>query len=268
MFLDHGFALLNSEAGEGEHTDLVDDMIPVTPGSNLLEVLLQQSSHFCYSVGNIDQLLEPLVSKANIVQDETSNSGTVGWWGRIVDSNNDLKLGEDSSGDSFVSSNEMECSGSLSVETHDLSERLGNDHLESLCDEVSKSKTVLLEISRDETLISGIEEWIKSSSSNNLSDSLPLVKSWVNTSWVVSTGVQQNNGSSGGVAQVFEHSLDVETLGLWVKISVLSDLKSRSSENRVVVSPGGVAHIDWAWSVFNQEIRDHSKSSSSRKSLG
>lgn len=167
----------------------------------------------------------------------------------------------------FVTADNVEGTGSLTIETHDLGEGLSDDHLEALVEEVSESNTILVEVSGDETLIGSVEEWVESSLSADFSDSLPLIKSWINTSWVVSTGVEEDDGSWGGVAKISNHTLEVETLGLLVEVSVLSNLHTGSGENLVVVSPGWVREIDWSWSEFNKEISNDSQGTSSGKGL-
>jgi len=69
---------------------------------------------------------------------------------------------------------------------------LGNDHLETLIEEVSESLTVLIEVAGYETLISGIEEWVKLSLLANDGDLFPLIKGWVDTSWIVSACMEEN----------------------------------------------------------------------------
>ena len=267
MLLHHGFTLSDRESGEREHTNLVEDVVPVALGLHLVEVLFQKSSHFRNSISDVNEFVQPLLSHDWVVQDHSSNSGTMEWWGRVVASHNNFNLGHNLGGGALVSADEMESSTSFSVETHDLGEGLGNDHFETLVEEVSEANTVLVQVSGDETLIGSVEEWVKVVLLADLGNSLPLVESWVDTSWVVSAGVQKNDGSWGSSLQVSDHTFEIKTLGLLVEISVLSDIHADLVEDLVVVSPGWVAQIDWSGSVLVKEISDDSESTSSRQSL-
>ena len=125
----------------------------------------------------------------------------------------------------------MESSSSLTIKTHDLGERLSNDHLESLVEEVPQANSILIEVARDEALIGGIEEWIELVCSANLSDLLPLVEGWINTSWVVSASVEEHHGSWSGILEVSNHAVEIETLGLLVEVSVLSNVEASRSKD-------------------------------------
>ena len=107
-----------------------------------------------------------------------------------MSSDNNFNLGKNLGGGGVVSTDEMECSDSFTVESHDLSERLGNAHLETLVKEISKSLSIFAEVTSDETLIGGIEEWVEGVLLAYLGDFFPLVHSWINTSWIVSTSME------------------------------------------------------------------------------
>ena len=72
-------------------------------------------------------------------------------------------------------------------------------------------------------LSGGIEEGVELSGLADISDLLPLGGSRVNTGGVMGAGVEKNAGSWGGVVQVSEHAVDIETLGLFVEVSVFAD---------------------------------------------
>jgi len=121
MLLNHSLGLLNGKSGEREHTNLGGDMSPISFG-NFFEVGSEELSHLIDSICDGDKFIEPLLSHDWITEDHSSDSGTVLWWGRVVGSNNKFKLGKDSSGNCFVCADEMECTGSLTIKTHDFSE--------------------------------------------------------------------------------------------------------------------------------------------------
>ena len=73
---------------------------------------------------------------------------------------------------------------------------------------------------------------------DDVEDLFPLLGGWVNTGWVVSADVQQNDGVVLGVLQVLGESLKVETLGLWIVITVVLPLLSNDFNETSVKWPG------------------------------
>ena len=83
----------------------------------------------------------------------------------------------------------MESSSTFSIESHDLSERLSNDHLETSIEEVSKTVSIGIEETGSETLVSSVKEGEKLVLGTDISNLGPLFFAGINTSRVVSTGV-------------------------------------------------------------------------------
>jgi len=189
------------------------------------------------------------------------------WWRGIVASNNNLNLREEFSSFSFVWGDEVKGTASLSVESHNLCERLGNNHFKSFVQEVSQSNSILVEVSRDKALVSSVEERIEIVLLADSGNHFPLFQSWINTSWVVSASVEEDARSWGSVLEILDHSLEVKSLGLLVEVSVLSDFESGSFEYLIVVAPSWITDIDGSWSELDESISDDSESSSSRESL-
>jgi len=237
MLLDHCFTLWGGQSCEGEHTNLSGDVVPGSLGSILLEIAPQQYSHVGDTVSHINQLFQPLVSHLSIVQNEGCDSSSVLWWGRVGSSNDDFHLGENLSCNLLVSADKVESSTSFTIETHDLSERLSDAHLETLVKEISESFSILIQVSSDESLIGSVKEWVESSFLAYLSNDLPLVHGWVDTGWVVSTSVEQNCGSISGILEIFNHTLEIKSLSFLVEVSVGADVNSASSEDLVMVTP-------------------------------
>ncbi len=151
----------------------------------------------------------------------------------------------------------MHGTSSLTIETHSLGEGLSNYHLETFLDEMSHSISVLLKVTRGETLVSYIEVWEEVIFLHYLSNFVPLLWGWVNTSRVVGTSVEEDNGAWLGVGKILQHAIEVQTLGLGVKVSIFSDFKTCSLEDLGVVSPGGFALIDGSVSELSQEISNN-----------
>lgn len=161
----------------------------------------------------------------------------------------------------------MESSSTFSIESHNLSERLGNNHLEALVEEVSETVSISVEESRSEALVGSVEEGEKVVLGTDISDHSPLFLSGINTSRVVGTSVEEDDRSRLGLGEIFKHSSDVETLGLGIKVSVLVDSKSSSSKDRVMVSPGRVRDVDRSISELSDESSENIEGTGSRKGL-
>lgn len=145
MLLDHSFALLDSKSGEGEHANLGSDVRPVTFDTGSLEGGAESITHIIHSLADGDEFVEPLLAHRGVVQDSSCNSGTVLGRRRVVSSDNDLDLGEELGSRSGISADEVESTGTFTIESHDLGERLSNDHLEALIKEKTKAIGILIE---------------------------------------------------------------------------------------------------------------------------
>ena len=120
----------------------------------------------------------------------------------------------------------MKGTTSLTIETHGLGEGLSNHHLEALLNKVADSISILIEAARSESLVGNIKVGEEVVLFHDLGNFVPLLRSRINTGWVVSADVQQNDGVVLGVLQVLGESLKVETLGLWIVITVVLPLLS------------------------------------------
>ena len=161
----------------------------------------------------------------------------------------------------------MEGTSSLTIESHNLSERLRDDHLEALVEEVSETISISVEESRGEALVSSVEEGEKIILGADSGDLSPLFLGGIDTSGVMGTGVEEDNRSGLGFSEILEHSVDVESLGLGVEVSVLVDLEADSSKDRVMVTPGRVADINRGVSELPQERSKDVEGTGSGKSL-
>lgn len=170
MLFDHGLALLHGQAGEGEHADLSGDVGPVAWDFLDLDGSAESLSHVLHSSADNDELVEPLLAHGGVVEDGGGNSSAMLGRGRVVGSDGDFYLGHDAGGGGLVGADEMESTSTLTVETHDLSEGLGNDHLEALAEEEAETVSVLVEVARGETLVGGVEEGVELVALANIGD--------------------------------------------------------------------------------------------------
>jgi hypothetical protein len=103
----------------------------------------------------------------------------------------------------------MECTDSLSIETHDFGERLSNYELEALIDEISDGGSINIEITGHEPLVSSVKEWLQFLLSANLCNFHPLLHRWVDSCWVMSTGMQKNVRPGWCSSEVSAESLEI-----------------------------------------------------------
>lgn len=70
VLVDEDFASLFAQASEGEHPNLVSNVVPSARGPQLLEVLPQQGPHFSNPLGyDVPQFSFPLLKVSFIVED-------------------------------------------------------------------------------------------------------------------------------------------------------------------------------------------------------
>lgn len=127
-----------------------------------------------------------------------NNSGTIDWWVRVHWSDENLKLAFNVFSFGGVGSQESESTNSFSVETKVLGKRLSNSNVVSIKYELSDWESILVSISTGKSLVSKIKEWEVSLGFNNLRDFLPLGQVWINSGWVVSTGMEENQRLAWG----------------------------------------------------------------------
>ena len=73
---------------------------------------------------------------------------------------------------------------------------------------------------------------------DDVEDLFPLFGGWVNTGWVVSADVQENNGVVLGLLQVFSETFEVETLGVGVVVTVVLPFLADNLNKTSVKGPG------------------------------
>ena len=109
---------------------------------------------------------------------------------------------------------------------HVLCEALGKDWLKTFLDEMAESKCILVSISTGKALIGHVEEWEMTTLLDGISNLHPLLLGRVNTSRVVSASMEEDDAALGEVLDVFDQSLEVETNGVLVVVSVLLNLEA------------------------------------------
>jgi hypothetical protein len=127
---------------------------------------------------------------------------------------------------------------------HILGKALAQSNVVALLNKVARSKSILVGVTRGETLVGHVEESKVALLLDNIADLAPLLLAGVNTRWVVSASVQQDNAVLGGSLQVSNETVKVETDGVLVVVTVCTNLQTRVLEDRVVVGPAGSGQVE------------------------
>ena len=114
----------------------------------------------------------------------------------------------------------------------------------ALLSKVPNSISITVSVSTGETLVGGIEESNVVLLLHDLADLAPLSLSRVDSSRVVSTGVEQDGALGRGSLQVLDQTDKVKPDGVLVVVAVLDDLKTGVLEDGIVVGPAGSRDVD------------------------
>src|SRR5690606_2198522 len=159
-------------------------------------------------------------------------------------------------------SNEGKGTNTLTVETHILGEGLAKSNWNLLVDKLTESQSILVSVARSESLVSHVEEGEVTSLLDLLCDLGPLLWGWVDTGWVVSASVEEEDGILWCGTNVLKETVDVKTNGLLVIVSVGLNLQVRVIEDSLVVGPRWVWQVDslGIWVVTLEESTTNSES--------
>lgn len=237
MLLGKSVHLGRLEAGVGEHANLASDVAPVVLATELLEVLLEQSTHGDDAVSHLLDLGEPLLVKGRIVQNGGGNAGTVNGRVGVQRADKNLDLGVDTLLLVKILSDDGKSSNTLTVQTHVLGERLSKADVVALLNEVADGEGIFVGVTRGEALVGHVKECVVASLLHGIANLPPLSLGGVDAGGVVSAGVEEEDASLGGGLDVGQHALEVETDGALVVVSVLLHLEAGVLEDGSVVGP-------------------------------
>jgi len=178
-------------------------------------------------------------------------------WG-VVLTDEDLELGHDLLCGGLILGYYVQCSDSLSIQSHCLGKGLCNNHLETLIKEVSQSKAILFQVTRSKSLVSCIKEGEQVILFHYLGNYFPLFWGGVNSSWVVGAGVQEHNWTRLCIGQILQQPIQIESTSLGIVIGVVPDLKSARLEHLLMVWPGGLGDVHGSISELGEELTDDS----------
>jgi hypothetical protein len=97
----------------------------------------------------------------------------------------------------------------------------------------------------------------------------PLIWSRVYSSRVVCACMEKNDASRGHLLDVLNHSSEIETFSILLKVPVVSDFQSTVLEDRVVISPSRRRNKDLfsTWEETSEELSTDSQGACSRERL-
>jgi len=237
-------ALRLGHAGEGEHTNLVGEVAPITSGTSLLELVNETLTHGLDAGGHGDDIGAPLSLEVRVAEDGGHDARTVDSRVAIHGASNDLHLREDTSLLVLVGADDGHGTNTLTVETEVLGEGLAEDHLEAHVSEETDSVRVLLERTRGEALVSRVEPGEETLALHDLCDLAPLLLGRIDTGGVVGASMEKDDSALGSSLEVGEHAVDVETAGGSVPVAVGGDGEVRGLGDGVVVAPGRLGDVD------------------------
>jgi hypothetical protein len=245
-------------------------VIPVVLVSETLKSSLESGSHLGHSVGHDDEVLVPHLGELFISENDVDDSSTVNR-GVGVDGSSDLldaRVDDVSFGGG--SSDNREASSSLSIDTEVLGVRLEEHDVVGVLLEESEGVGISLEVTGGESLVSGIEGREEVLSLHNFQNFLPLLLVGVDTSRVVRADVEHDEGVVLAVVQIFAETIEIESLGLGVEVSVGLVVVANELSKSSVDGPGlgGNHDINVLVGVpVGEEGKTESERSSSRDRL-
>ena len=253
LFLQHVDLSLR-KTGKAKHANLIRDMIPRPRRTFCLQPSPQSGPHLLNPTTHGPQIVLPFREELGIIQHAIGNAGPVG---RRIGNLTALQEGQ-LTGDILAgsdrtragSTDKVEGSGTLTVQTQVLGKRLGNAQFKALVDKVSNSPRVAYQVARREPLIGTVEEGEMLPLANDLCDKLPLLLGRIDAGRVVGAGVQEHDGPRQRGTKGEEHAFKVEALGFGREVRVFDHVQTDIVKDLVVISPGGIREVDlWALGV-------------------
>lgn len=211
-------------------------MLPVSGGLASDEGVVERLAHGDDAAGHDAEGLTPLLEQLGILEhssdDERSVLGRVGEGG----ADEQVQLRVHRSGSLGIIDEDVEGTSAFTVESKVLGKGLSNEELEALSGEIANSLSVLIEITTGEALVGTVEEGEELLGADDRGDLLPLIHRGVNSSRVVSAGMQKDDRSLRGVAEILKQAGQIETEGGRVPVAVFLDFYATSSEDGLVVT--------------------------------
>lgn len=234
------------EAREGEHANLVSDVVPGSGRPQLLELGAKGLAHADDAARHVAQVVLPLCKELGVVQHDGRDGRTVARRVADLGALQDGKLAGDARGrvGRVGRRHEVEAARTLAVQAKVLRKALRHQQLKALGDEVTDGLCIPGEVAGREALVGAVKEGEVALCTTELGKLGPLVRRRVNARWVVGAGVQEYDGAVRRRLQGCLHALKVEPLCILVEIGVGRDGQAHVGEDLVVVCPGRRRQVD------------------------
>mmetsp|Transcript_50735 Transcript_50735/g.58172 ORF Transcript_50735/g.58172 Transcript_50735/m.58172 type:complete len:275 (-) Transcript_50735:375-1199(-) len=245
-------------------------MLPVVSRTSVFNSGFQSGSHGGHTSRHTFNFLIPQSKQFFITNDGVDNSGSVNGRIGIHKSGNETGMSLDLGSFLGITSEETQATNSLTIETEVFSERLRHDQGNIIGNKGSHGISIVVGITSGESLVSVIEQDKVFLLLDHLSDFVPLFMSGVNTSRIVSTEMQQNNGMLGSFLERSQHTVEVESTGGRIIIIVEFEFHIRSGNTILMVSPGRVGQQNreiFVRVIMTKEFESHSQGTSSGNTL-
>lgn len=197
VILYQAIDLLRCQSGETEHTNLIDNVLPVACGAQLLQVGLEVGAHIDDAIGHALDILKPLATQIGAVQNLGSNASTMNRGIRVEGTNENLDLRETACGLLFVGTDHTVGAGTFTIETHVLGKALRETEVVAIGLEDAHGLCIAIDIAGGKALVGHVEERIQFALLEDLRQLTPLLGAGIHSSGIVGAGVQQYNGSFG-----------------------------------------------------------------------
>ena len=232
--------LVGVEASVSEHADLVSNVGPVVLVATSCKCCNETVAHLLHAAGHIAEVLMPHGGELSVtedgVDDTSAMNGRVGvdGPGNLLDAaHHDVLLG------SAVGDN-REGTGTLAVKAEVLSEGLEKHDVVGVLLEELEGVAVFLEVTRSEALVGRVESGEHLLSLDDLKDFLPLGISGVDTSRVVGTHVEHDDGVVLSSIEILLQAFEIKSLGLGVIVAVVLPVVTNEIGDGPVDGPGRV----------------------------
>lgn len=198
--IDNLGTLLLRQTEEGEHANLLENVIPVTSRSGRLELARQELvkllAHLDDSVSHLSDVFLPLCPELVVGEDHSHHSSAKGRWVADFAPLNHAELAQYGVALCLCRADNVQRTDSLAIETGILGKALADqDGDRAALDKVPHRVCVLVEISRGKALVCAVEECKVALGLKQVGNGVPLLLGRVDTGRVVGTGVEQEDGA-------------------------------------------------------------------------
>ena len=246
MHVQHTIALIRIQTSEGEHADLLDDVLPVPRAAVRNQRIVQSLSHAQDTGHNRLQFLHPLIEERLVTQNGGNNLRAVHRRVGVHRAHDDLHLAQHAGHRLAILADDVNRADALAVQTHVLGKGLRCEELQTLAGEHAYGVGIVDQITGGKTLIGGIEEGKDLLLHAQVRNLIPLLMAGIHAGGVVSTRVEQEDGALGCIQDILLETLKIKGAGLRLVPTVFAELHTHLTEDSVVVSPCGVRQVQLA----------------------